>query len=329
MKRIISLILTCLLALSLAVPAAAYSSNENVQPYVVGEGTAIKDAQPGQWYYEYARWALSLGLFDLSGRSYLPETGATRTDLVSALYKYAVFLGLDISAGKDTNVLSYKDATEIKEGKYEAWQWACGAGLILGVQDYLRPNTQVTREYMIFLLYRFASMAGAATTEYKDIKNYKDASEIQLSNKEFEWAVGAGIIKGTTDSTLSPNETASRAQLAAVLYRYNSKFGKEHYVNSEIIELYGNPTTGYSWVVDKYDEKIINVSELMYIQDNTDLVGSGGTFGYSIKGVSEGTARLSFRYIRSWDSSDSKPVNYVTYEVKVKPDLTISVKAIG
>lgn len=36
----------------------------------------------------------------------------------------------------------------------------------------------------------------------------------------FQWAVGAGIINGTTATTLSPKGSATRGQVAAILYRY-------------------------------------------------------------------------------------------------------------
>ena len=35
-----------------------------------------------------------------------------------------------------------------------------------------------------------------------------------------DWAVSAGIINGTTDGTLNPTGTATRAQFAVMLYRF-------------------------------------------------------------------------------------------------------------
>ena len=36
------------------------------------------------------------------------------------------------------------------------------------------------------------------------------------------WACGAGIVKGTTDQTLSPASDASRAQMATIIYKYHT-----------------------------------------------------------------------------------------------------------
>ena len=56
---------------------------------------------------------------------------------------------MDVSAGEDTNILSYNDAQNIKEGKYEAFQWACAVGLVgQDGETKLRPNDKVTREDM-------------------------------------------------------------------------------------------------------------------------------------------------------------------------------------
>ena len=40
----------------------------------------------------------------------------------------------------------------------------------------------------------------------------------------FQWAIGAGIITGTTSTTLTPQGTATRAQIAAILSRYCNQF---------------------------------------------------------------------------------------------------------
>lgn len=331
MKKIVALMLSAVLTFSAAPGAFASDGglkDENVEAFITGPGTAVQDAQPGTWYYEYARWSLELGLMDLTQRSFRPYEAATRTDLMNALYEYAKFLGKDVSIGKDTDISRFKDASEIKAGKTEAWRWAWGAGLILGAEEYLNPNKEMTREYLVFVLYRFASIIDTPTEEKADIKQFKDADKISWSYKEFQWAVGAGLIKGTSDSMLSPDDAAQRAQLASVLYRFNEKYGKEYYSESAVIELYGNTSTGYMWREGDYNKNIIDVSPLMYIADKPDLIGSGGTFGFSIKGVSEGTTTLTFKYLRPWEGEASSEAT-VTFSVKVKPDLKISIKAIG
>ena len=40
----------------------------------------------------------------------------------------------------------------------------------------------------------------------------------------FQWAIGAGIVNGTTATTLSPKDITNRGQVAAILSRYCNKF---------------------------------------------------------------------------------------------------------
>ena len=49
----------------------------------------------------------------------------------------------------------------------------------------------------------------------------KDISE--WADKSFHWAVDAGIIQGMDENTLSPKTEAVRAQVAAMLMRFNNR----------------------------------------------------------------------------------------------------------
>lgn len=61
------------------------------------------------------------------------------------LYRYAQYVGLDVSVGEETNILSYHDAFNISDYAYEAMQWACGADIINGDDaGYLNPGDSAT-----------------------------------------------------------------------------------------------------------------------------------------------------------------------------------------
>ena len=57
----------------------------------------------------------------------------TREQLAAMLWRYAVYKGYDVSIGEDTNILSYADFADLSEYAIPAMQWACGAGVITGV----------------------------------------------------------------------------------------------------------------------------------------------------------------------------------------------------
>ena len=72
------------------------------------------------------------------------------------LYNYAKYKGYDVSAGKDTNILSYGDALTISDYAYSALQWACGAGIINGDDSgNLNPQACATRAEAAAMLERF------------------------------------------------------------------------------------------------------------------------------------------------------------------------------
>ena len=61
--------------------------------------------------------------------------------------------------GEDTNILSYEDAFDVAEYAIPAMQWACGSGLIQGIEKngtmYLDPYGYATRSQIAAVIYRF------------------------------------------------------------------------------------------------------------------------------------------------------------------------------
>ena len=94
------------------------------------------------WYSKAQAWAVENEVSD--GTS--PDGAITREQLVTMLYRYVQYKGIDVSVGEDTNILSYTDATEISEYAVSAFQWACGSGLIKGDDNNaLTPKADTTR----------------------------------------------------------------------------------------------------------------------------------------------------------------------------------------
>lgn len=54
-----------------------------------------------------------------------------------------------------------------------------------------------------------------------NILNYEDAADVAgYAVSAMQWATGAGVVYGTTDTTLSPKNNATRAQIATIFQRY-------------------------------------------------------------------------------------------------------------
>jgi len=106
----------------------------------------------------------------------------------------------------------------------EAVRWAASEGIITGYGNgNFGPNDSITREQMATMLYRYAQYKGydVSVGENTNILSYTDFAELgEYAVAAMQWAVGAGIINGTSASTLSPRGNATRAEVAVILIRY-------------------------------------------------------------------------------------------------------------
>lgn len=126
----------------------------------VDYATTFEDVADNTWYTEAVRWAASEGIVEgYSKTAFGPNDPITREQLAAILYRYAKYLGVDVSVGEDTNILSYKDALEISEYAIPAIQWACGTGLLQGSGGALTPKGNATRAQVATMLMRWMKRA--------------------------------------------------------------------------------------------------------------------------------------------------------------------------
>ena len=120
---------------------------------VVEDANPFADVAEDAWYHNAVVWAKSIGLVNgISATEFAPEDELTREQLVTIFYRYATFLGYDVSEGEDTNILSCEDFDAIAEYAIPALQWACGAGLIESVDGNLLPQDNATRALVAVVL---------------------------------------------------------------------------------------------------------------------------------------------------------------------------------
>ena len=100
---------------------------------------------------------------------------------------------------------------------YDAVIWAVGKGIAKGVTDTtFQPNASCTRAEMVTFLYR----AAGSPEPTNKVNPFTDVAEDSYYYKAVLWAVEKGIAKGTSETTFSPNDTCTRGQAVAFLYRY-------------------------------------------------------------------------------------------------------------
>ena len=130
------------------------------QPLVaVAEG--FNDVSDSDWYNNAVRWASSSGIAEGYGEGiFAPNDAVTREQMVTILWRYAMYKSFDVSVGVETNILSYGDAFDIAHYAIPAMQWACGSGLMRGIADenggmILDPQGTTTRAQTATMLMRF------------------------------------------------------------------------------------------------------------------------------------------------------------------------------
>lgn len=118
------------------------------------------DTAGGAWYTEAVRWAVGCGVVKgYDNECFGPNDAVTREQMAAILYRYAQHKGYDVSAGEDTNILSFDDAFAVSEYAIPAMQWACGSGMVHGIardgRMLLAPGDTTTRAQTATLLMRF------------------------------------------------------------------------------------------------------------------------------------------------------------------------------
>lgn len=126
---------------------------------------------------------------------------------------------------------------------FDSVNWAASSGITLGTDDtHFSPNAECTRAMAVTLLYRAAGSPEAEGSADK----FNDVKSGAYYEKALIWAIKNGITSGTSDTTFSPNDPCTRAQMISFLARYvGIKEKKAKTVFDDV-----NPDAYYSGYVD-------------------------------------------------------------------------------
>lgn len=111
--------------------------------------------------------------------------------------------------------LPFKDV-KTADWFYNDVKYVYEKGMMAGTAaDVFAPNATTTRAMIVTILYRLeGSPAVTGTSSFVDVPAgqwYTDA---------VNWAAANQIVKGTSATTFAPNDSITREQMAAILYRY-------------------------------------------------------------------------------------------------------------
>lgn len=180
--------------------------------------SAFTDLDLSAWYHDGVHWALDNSVMNgVGGGLFDPNGDTSRAMIVTMLYRME-------GEPKSDYAMTFAD---VAEGQWytEAVRWAAENGIVTGYDtETFGPSDKLTREQLATILCRYAKYKGVETAlgETTPLSGFNDTLEVSdWAIKSVRWAVDAGIINGVGDGTLSPKTSATRAQVATMLMRYD------------------------------------------------------------------------------------------------------------
>ena len=80
---------------------------------------------------------------------------------------------------------------------------------------------------MALIICRYAKLQGIDVAASSSLEGFTDASEVSdWALDAIKWANSVTLVNGTSETTLSPKDTATRAQVAAILMRFCENVAK-------------------------------------------------------------------------------------------------------
>lgn len=213
------------------VPEGA--SSITVTPtFVVGTtstGLPFYDVAANDYYYEAVKYVYDNGLMNgvnTTGTQFGGSQTLNRAMVVTILYR----------AAGSPNVSSVSGFNDVANNTWysQAVTWGNQNGIVQGDADAtgkltgtFRPADPISRQELATILYRYnTNYRGRATTGSTTLTNYVDQGSVSSwATAGMQWAVGNGIVNGTTNTTLTPGGNATRYQAATMLMRYGRGFG--------------------------------------------------------------------------------------------------------
>ena len=198
-RKLTALLAAAALCLSLTIPASAAGSFADVSP--------TRDT----WCYTQVMQASEAGLMNGYGSSLFGKNDPiTRGQMVQILYNYY---------GENCGTNSGFSDVPSSAWYAKAVTWASKKGVVSGYSNgTFGPDNQLTREQMVTILY---NVAGRPATNASALAQFNDRGQVAAyAVNGFSWAVSNKVVSGTSNTTLSPRGTATRAQVAVILIRY-------------------------------------------------------------------------------------------------------------
>ena len=208
------------------ISGAASMGVQGAYTYTAGEeeSTPFYDVCRTDWFYDPVSYVYANSLFSgMSQHEFGPGEPMNRAMLMTVLYQMAGAPADELQAAD----VSFSDVPE------SAWyadyvKWGAAQGITGGTgENTFSPEQQVTRQEVVTLLYSFTrSYLGLTPGAGADLSGYQDLGTVDSwALESMSWAVGQGIVSSSSADalTLSPRQSANRAEVAAMLRAFSEK----------------------------------------------------------------------------------------------------------
>ena len=187
--------------------APGQNQNSGAQP---GGVSGFGDVPQTSWFADAVKYVSENKLMNgTSTTAFSPNENMSRAMLVTVLYRMSGETAEADSSFGDVSASAYYAA---------AVSWASSEGIVNGTDSGMfSPDLSITREQLAAMLYRYAGEPSVSA----DLSAYTDAVSISpYAEKAVEWCVAKGILSGKSATRLAPQDTATRAECAAMLQRF-------------------------------------------------------------------------------------------------------------
>ena len=178
----------------------------------------------------------------------------TLTNKVHQRDEYAYisnFLFSSVLSDKSYGTGSAVSFSDVPSNAYyaEGVAWAVAKQITDGVGGgRFEPNTDCSRAQIVTFLWR---AAGSPVVNYA--MSFSDVAEGKWYSEAVRWAASEGITVGMSNGTFGLNDTCTRAQVVAFLYRYAQKAGMDVSVGEDTnILSYNDALTIQAWAIPAF-----------------------------------------------------------------------------
>lgn len=168
-------------------------------------------------YRDAVKTVFTGGLMDGTGPStFSPSLETTRGMAVTVLWRMS---------GRPASSFAHGFSDVVNGTYYEtSISWASENGIVSGYGNgFFMPDRAVSRQELAVIIYNYAAYLKLNVAEGADLSIYSDRAAIApWAEDAISWSVKSGIVTGTSNTELSPDAPANRAQAAIIAMRFSS-----------------------------------------------------------------------------------------------------------